>query len=243
MKNKSLFIKITILLSTLLVGIFTGQQAFADDGTIDIVIHKQLLDQAPDAAIQNTGAADQDIKDPIEGVGFTIYNITEDYYKLVKGSDETTTIQMIQENVADYQKIIRGQGLTDEKGIIKFPQLPKSSGGKNAVYPIVETALPDPEKVKVEKAAEPLVVALPVYEMSTDGKTYTNKELATVHLYPKNVGTIVEKPVTPTKPKKPSKPKKRLPQTGEAKFFLGILGILLIGTAIILWRKHSVRNN
>ena len=81
MKNKSLFIKITILLSTLLVGIFTGQQAFADDGTIDIVIHKQLWDQAPDAAIQNTGAADQDIKDPIEGVGFTIYDITEDYYK------------------------------------------------------------------------------------------------------------------------------------------------------------------
>ncbi len=114
---------------------------------------------------------------------------------------------------------------------------------KNAVYLIVETALPDPEKVKVEKAAEPLVVALPVYEMSTDGKTYTDKELATVHLYPKNVGTIVEKPVTPTKPKKPSKPKKRLPQTGEAKSFLGILGILLIGTAIILWRKHSVRNN
>jgi hypothetical protein len=37
--------------------------------------------------------------------------------------------------------------------------------------------------------------------MSTDGKTYTDKELATVHLYPKNVGTIVEKPVTPTKPK------------------------------------------
>lgn len=104
MKNKSLFIKITILLSTLLVGIFTGQQAFADDRTIDIVIHKQLWDQAPDAAIQNTGAADQDIKDPIEGVGFTIYDITEDYYKLVKGSDETTTIQMIQENVADYQK-------------------------------------------------------------------------------------------------------------------------------------------
>lgn len=67
MKNKSLFIKITLLLSTLLVGIFTGQQAFADDGTIDIVIHKQLWDQAPDAAIQNTGAADQDIKDPIEG--------------------------------------------------------------------------------------------------------------------------------------------------------------------------------
>ncbi|MGF7328457.1 LPXTG cell wall anchor domain-containing protein, partial [Enterococcus faecium] len=63
------------------------------------------------------------------------------------------------------------------------------------------------------------------------------------HLYPKNVGTIVEKPVTPTKPKKPSKLKKRLPQTGEAKSFLGILGILLIGTAIILWRKHSVRNN
>ncbi len=61
--------------------------------------------------------------------------------------------------------------------------------------------MPDPEKVKVEKAAEPLVVALPVYEMSTDGKTYTDKELATVHLYPKNVGTIVEKPVTPTKPK------------------------------------------
>ena len=143
MKNKSLFIKITILLSTLLVGIFTGQQAFADDGTIDIVIHKQLLDQAPDAAIQNTGAADQDIKDPIEGVGFTIYDITEDYYKLVKGSDETTTIQMIQENVADYQKIIREQGLTDEKGTIKFTQLPKSSGGKNAVYLIVETAFPD----------------------------------------------------------------------------------------------------
>jgi hypothetical protein len=51
MKNKSLFIKITILLSTLLVGIFTGQQAFADDRTIDIVIHKQLWDQAPDAKL------------------------------------------------------------------------------------------------------------------------------------------------------------------------------------------------
>ncbi len=126
MKNKSLFIKITILLSTLLVGIFTGQQAFADDGTIDIVIHKQLWDQAPDATIQNTGAADQDTKDPIEGVGFTIYDVTEDYYKLVKGSDETTTIQMIQENVADYQKIIREQGLTDEKAQSNFPKYLKA---------------------------------------------------------------------------------------------------------------------
>jgi hypothetical protein len=75
---------------------------------------------------------------------------------LVKGSDETTTIQMIQENVADYQKIIRGQGLTDEKGTIKFSQLPKSSGGKNAVYLIVETALPDPEKGKSRKSGRTL---------------------------------------------------------------------------------------
>ena len=62
--------------------------------------------------------------------------------------------------------------------------------------------------------------------------------LTTIHLYPKNTQIKVTPPPTlpPTKPKDPLP---ILPQTGEAKTVIGILGVLVLGTALLLWQKQT----
>ncbi|TAA14510.1 SpaH/EbpB family LPXTG-anchored major pilin [Streptococcus parasuis] len=58
--------------------------------------------------------------------------------------------------------------------------LPKKSGGKDAVYVFVEQP-----KTGIRAAAENLVLRFPVYQLNGDG-TYTDIELSAIHLYPKN---------------------------------------------------------
>ena len=111
------------------------------------------------------------------------------------------------------------------------------------MYVFVESKLPD--DFVITKRATPLILMLPVYKMNKNG-SFSEQLVDEVHLYPKNIGyqPIPEEPEKPEKPEKPKEPQpekpKRplLPQTGEAKSMIGLVGIVLIGTAISFWRKR-----
>lgn len=248
MKKKSMFIKFTLFLATLFISVVVPQQSFAEEATVDFWIHKQLWEKEPEESIQNTGTEMDFAGIPLEGAGFTVYDITEDYHQLVAGSTPQQVIQTIQENVADYaleEHQVTEEGFTAEDGIATFVDFPKIINGQDAVYLFVETTLPNTETLTV-KAAEPLVIALPIYELDADGKV-TDNELSIIDLYPKNFGKEVpvpedpEKPEEPEKPEKPTPkpPKKRLPQTGEVKSMVGLLGVVLIGVAIVFWKQRT----
>lgn len=103
-----------------------------------------------------------------------------------------------------------------------------------------------PSNGAIRQEAAPMLVSLPVEDPMNEGQF-----LDTVHLYPKNVlrGRLPETGgETPTPTPRPTptptpKPIGRLPQTGEAKTMMGIVGILIVGSVIVFWSKRSTKNS
>lgn len=262
MKNKSLSVQLALIFSMLLISFFSPVQVSASDETVDIVIHKQLRDKAPDNEIQNTVEEMKIAGNPLVGVGFTTYDVTDAYSALVKqGKSQTAVIKEISTNESTYKtNVVRAEQKTNHVGQTIFEKLPlKNSEGKDKVYMFIETSTP--EGVTITEKAVPIILIMPVYKMLSNGN-FSDEKLSTVHVYPKDIGFIPEEPKEPDKPDEPdvskvpnkdklsesnnpklgdpggpSKP--QLPQTGEAKIFLGLLGILLIGLSVFLWEKRS----
>ncbi len=150
----------------------------ADNATV--ILHKKMMTVLPDD-IQNTGGEMDEFgvyEDYTDGVTFNVFDVTNDFYaRRVVGDTVDEAITFVQ-GLAPTGTAFR-TGVTDTDGELDFT-LPKKSGGKDAVYLFIES-----DKAGVTVAAN-MVLAFPVYLLDDDGE-YTDTELDTIHLYPKNV--------------------------------------------------------
>lgn len=156
--------------------------------TIGVTIHKK--DALNYNGVINNDGKIVDESSPVaqlknlDGVGFTIYDVSESFYELfLKGSlkGETEKIQKeITDNIHSYIKDapVAASGETADGGLFNtnLPKTSEHAEDRPAVYAIVETA-----PIKGMAPAQPIVFAMPVKDSS-------NTALETLHLYPKNYG-------------------------------------------------------
>ena len=182
----------TILLLT--TAFVSNQHIVSADDKVDvkntnITINKRIFDEGQTPADkQNTGDVMSDFGgQPLNGSEFTVYNVSDQYYSLIEGSDQNTAIAKIQQDAAsvapDYAKKVDAQ-TTVGQGQATFANLPLTdSNGKYIVYLFVETKTPN--NVTITKRAVPMVVAMPIYKLDADLKP-TNDINKDIQLYPKN---------------------------------------------------------
>lgn len=187
-------IKVFALLATLFVGIFSNlftPVVSADETTATVTIHKLKNKTGP---IVNTGSvlSGYTASDFLDGITYNVYDVTVAYHTKYDEVYTSTTAQAaddtarahVQGTAGHAPTVVPGATLVDTKtttggGAATF-NLPKKSRGKDAVYVFVEQP-----KTGITKAENNLVLSFPVYQLNGDG-TYTDIELSTIHLYPKN---------------------------------------------------------
>ncbi|MGW8382273.1 SpaH/EbpB family LPXTG-anchored major pilin [Streptococcus parasuis] len=187
-------IKVFALLATLFVGIFSNlftPVVSADETTATVTIHKLKNKTGP---IVNTGnvLSGYTVDDFLDGITYNVYDVTAAYHTKYNEVYTPSTAQEADNAARDHVQGIAGHAPTVSGAtLVGDPQvtanggaatftLPKKSGGKNAVYVFVEQP-----KTGITAAEKNLVLSFPVYELNGDG-TYTDNELSTIHLYPKN---------------------------------------------------------
>lgn len=182
----------TILLLT--TAFVSNQHIVSADDNVDvkntnITINKRIFDEGKTPANkQNTGDVMSDFGgQPLNGSEFTVYNVSDQYYSLIKGSDQNTAIAKIQQDAAsvapDYAKKVDAK-TTAGQGQATFADLPLTdSNGKYIVYLFVETKTPN--NVTITKRAVPMVVAMPIYKLDAKLEP-TNDINKDIQLYPKN---------------------------------------------------------
>jgi len=180
--------------------------------TVSIALNAYKYTEKPEST-QNTGlgteqTANKGISTPVEGVEFTIYDISTAYNNGAKTADE------LQKMSADLQKTapVVGKAITDDKGLETVPDI-KVAHDKDlfGAYLIVQTKFVG--SVKEENVvAAPMVVTMPAqYKVNNEAKYFgdTNAE-NTIQLYPKLLekGSVGEpsNPVDPSNPTNPTDP-------------------------------------
>lgn len=247
-------ILVVLLTLPLGLGLITPVKAATPEQPISFVLHKRVFKDSErlktrentGLPISPTGSADKDLVDAsitygLNGVSFQVYDATQyvtdnlakmsqsDLLKHVTNSDKDTLIS----ELSPYQSKI-GELITKadggEDGVARLTVNPTSA---SSAYLFIETKLDPSDVNRVKMTATPMLVILPVENPIEKG---TN--LTTIHLYPKNTQIKVTPPPTlpPTKPKDPLP---ILPQTGEAKTVMGILGVLVLGAVVLLWQKQT----
>ncbi|HFU3854589.1 TPA: SpaH/EbpB family LPXTG-anchored major pilin [Streptococcus suis] len=188
-------IKVFALLATLFVGIFSNlftPVVSADETPATVTIHKLKNKTGP---IVNTGneLSGYTASDFLDGITYNVYDVTAAYHAKYNEVYTSTTAQAAADAARTYVQgttaghaptVVPGATLVGTEttaggGAATFT-LPKKSGDKDAVYVFVEQP-----KTGITKAEENLVLSFPVYQLNGDG-TYTDIELSTIHLYPKN---------------------------------------------------------
>lgn len=187
-------IKVFALLATLFVGIFSNlftPVVSADETTATVTIHKLKNKTGP---IVNTGSvlSGYTVDDFLDGITYNVYDVTAAYHTKYDEVYTSTTAQVADNTARDYVQgtaglapTVSGATLVETKttaggGAATFTLPKKSTSGKNAVYVFVEQP-----KTGITAAENNLVLSFPVYQLNGDG-TYTDTELSTIHLYPKN---------------------------------------------------------
>lgn len=181
-----------------------GNRSFAEGE--NVTIHKKDFSTAQ-TDIQNTGSAmpDFDSVPGLGGVTFTVYDVTAKFYEYRVGDAAAippvagmTVAQAQAAILAEFAAVTKDtdwltnlatkfgtaveSGTTGTNGDLNI-YLSPTSGGKDAIYLIVETAQPE----TVTTVAAPMILNFPVYEYDSVNKVYTDVELDDIHLYPKNV--------------------------------------------------------
>lgn len=188
-------IKVFALLATLFVGIFSNLftpvvSAEETPGSATVTIHKLKNKTGP---IVNTGneLSGLTASDFLDGITYNVYDVTAAYHTKYDEVYTSTTAQAADDTArahvqgtAGHAPTVSGATLVGTEttaggGAATF-NLPKKSGGKDAVYVFVEQP-----KTGITAAEKNLVLSFPVYQLNGDG-TYTDIELSTIHLYPKN---------------------------------------------------------
>ncbi|NQP34654.1 SpaH/EbpB family LPXTG-anchored major pilin [Streptococcus suis] len=188
--------KIFALLATLFVGVFSNlftPVVSAEDtsGSATVTIHK--VKNYTNGTITNTGS---ELNLPgvefLDGITYDVYDVTAAYYTKYNAVYDSTNAQAADDAAREYVQGTAGHKpsvvstakplatkVTANGGAATFT-LPKKSGDSNAVYVFVEQP-----KTGITAAEKNLVLSFPVYQLNGDG-TYTDIELPTIHLYPKN---------------------------------------------------------
>ncbi|HFI0004151.1 TPA: SpaH/EbpB family LPXTG-anchored major pilin [Streptococcus suis] len=188
-------IKVFALLATLFVGIFSNlftPVVSAEDtsGSATVTIHKV---KNYNGTITNTGSElTLSGVEFLDGITYDVYDVTAAYYTKYNEVYKSTNAQAADDAAREYVQGTAGHKpsvvssakplatkVTANGGAATF-ELPKKSGDSNAVYVFVEQP-----KTGITKAENNLVLSFPVYQLNDDG-TYTDTELSTIHLYPKN---------------------------------------------------------
>lgn len=190
-------IKVFALLATLFVSVFSNLLAptvYAAEGDVTITLHK--VKDYNGGTITNTGSVlDLPGLEFLDGITYNVYDVTAAYHAKYNDVYTSTTAQTADNTAREYVQGIAGHAPkfegTSDVATLKGTQttagggaatftLPKKSGGKDAVYVFVEQP-----KTGITAAEKNLVLSFPVYQLNGDG-TYTDTELSTIHLYPKN---------------------------------------------------------
>ncbi|HFU4085259.1 TPA: SpaH/EbpB family LPXTG-anchored major pilin [Streptococcus suis] len=187
--------KIFALLATLFVGVFSNlftPVVSAEDtsGSATVTIHKV---KNYNGTITNTGSElTLSGVEFLDGITYDVYDVTAAYYTKYNEVYNSTNAQAADDAAREYVQGTAGHKpsvvssakplatkVTANGGAATFT-LPKKSGDSNAVYVFVEQP-----KTGITAAEKNLVLSFPVYQLNGDG-TYTDIELSTIHLYPKN---------------------------------------------------------
>ena len=173
-------------------GLKTVQAAAPEDQSlVNITVNKRVWKDTKPSNTLNTGQVMEDFGGtPLNGVGFTIYDVTAAYHDAIEGTSQTAAIQAIladESSLAIPANLVGpGEQLTTGVGQATFT-VPLKSHGKDAVYLITESSLPNTPTI-IEKA-QPIVLAMPIY--TEQGATGTlNRD---IYVYPKNVKAENEK--------------------------------------------------
>ncbi|NQK94283.1 SpaH/EbpB family LPXTG-anchored major pilin [Streptococcus suis] len=188
--------KIFALLATLFVGVFSNlftPAVSAEDtsGSATVTIHK--VKNYTNGTITNTGSElTLSGVEFLDGITYDVYDVTSAYYTKYNEVYKSTNAQAADDAARAYVQGTAGHKpsvvssakplatkVTANGGAATFT-LPKKSGDSNAVYVFVEQP-----KTGITAAEKNLVLSFPVYQLNGDG-TYTDIELSTIHLYPKN---------------------------------------------------------
>lgn len=181
--------RILVILSLLVPTLNMDKLTVSADGneSVEVILHKIVFPEGelPEASV-NSGTTDghhaELLKDyqGLNGVTFTVYDVTKDFYGLRQENPDMKNEEI--------QQLLVGKELTGEKpvaeettatsgtdeGIARF-QLASRSYNQDAVYLFREThAL-----TSIKALAEDMIVTLPVYDANEE-------RLETIHLYPKN---------------------------------------------------------
>lgn len=178
----------------------------ATNEEVTIILHKRVLREADMAEFdphQNDGkkadeaAAIYTKTTPLEGAVFDVYDVTQLYRESELGENDflDRVNDMSCQSAIDYLKkrqiepIIKqrsADGKTDTEGVVQFTVPSYNRQLKSyAAYLIVETGVDPSSGITVDlKRARPFAVVLPL----TD--PMTQQEMATIHLYPKNLSYL-----------------------------------------------------
>ncbi|MDM8213585.1 pilin N-terminal domain-containing protein [Enterococcus hirae] len=232
MKKWKLFaLLVAVLVIPMFFGLAQPVKAATND-QVTITLHKVAFEgQLPEDKIVNTGGEITDWKGgkPLSGITFEVYDVTNDFYQwqTANPGKAAEAAQMAIAKKAENADYLTGLAKlaakeTGADGVIDF-SLPKTSAAKNAAYLFVER-LSD----KVQSPADPVVIALPVYQ--------GNKELSVINVYLKNVQKTTPSTTPSTTPHG-----KNLPKTGEARTStLTLIGLLIIAVVLLyFWRRKT----
>lgn len=180
-----------------LLPIGVGLLGFGDSASaatpekIDVTLHKKKMDEFPTGGKKNTGEIDNsfDRYDPLPGVEFKPWDVTDDFYRLLAAKNITGN-----ETDAEYEAKVKevmqaaqasdfttktpagNADTTDVNGEVKFTGLDdRDENGRYKVYWFEETDNPDNEQF-----SQLVLLMLPVKK--ADNVTVNTD----IHLYPKN---------------------------------------------------------
>lgn len=190
-------ILVGLLLVPLVAGLFGSDiGGFAEgppSGKAFVTIHKKKMTTKLES-IQNTGNIMSEFSqyDGLEDVTYTVYNVSAEFYALLKTINSSTDKYYTRtEAIDEMQKIVPisedtrlvATEITNANGEFTMTldkKIATEEGGKDAIYLFVETPKPG------VTIAENMVLAFPVYQLDSEDND-TDNELSHIHLYPKNV--------------------------------------------------------
>lgn len=200
------------LMVPIALGMGTVSTNAAEEGSIDFNLHKRVFGDKDGLPVINEGGAEisNPAGNPLAGVTFTAYNVTQLAYDLSMASDDSAydphaDLQAIAQGIFSKNYVTKNgiefdqwtdmgsqvaSGITaDKTGIVTFSLAEKTTVNKandktlsrDSVYVFVETNSP----LTIKDHAAPIVVTLP---LGIDDEEGVYKPLEDViHIYPKNV--------------------------------------------------------
>lgn len=179
---------------------------------VNVTLHKRVFEDEMPSNTPNTGKEIPNFGGKaLNGVTFTAFDVTNEYYSLFDETDPDTgkkytidgAIKYIQDNKEEFNNTpkmgsVETTGGTESSplGQAKFENLPltkiinEEDEPRDAVYLFLETGAP----ANVKQYAQPIVLAMPIYTVATDGNpSVLNTD---IHLYPKNVTMEDTKEIT-----------------------------------------------